>query len=273
MNCNVAKRRLMSGTNPDRVSAEIRAHLAECEACGDWHNHLVQLERHVPFVPIPPSKGKARLLRQLLKELVPADTQDATAAATVSVAAAQTVSQLPRCGLTRSRATAAGLAAAVLVVVLVGWLVHARRLASAALLSHAPSADALPASLLQRDQRLAGAGTPSERLEILADLAEDLREQTQMLASSATGDQLTALAELYEQVVREGILKQAQSLPAADRPRVLGPIAERLDHAASQIEQMSHGVPPEYSKPLQTIAAAAQDGYSGLRALLPETRA
>jgi len=242
----------------------VDAHLAMCGACREWHSLLVQLERHVPFIPVPPSKHKSQLLHQLLK-----NRQDA-AAATLPVMAAQTLPQMPIPNSSRKWMIRAGLAASILVLVLSAWLVHASRLASSTGQSD-KTTDALLARLTQRDQRLANAVTPGERIVILADLAERLQEETQ--TSSANGAQLMALALLYDEVVREGILKQAESLPAKDRLYILGPIAERLDQAANRVEQIYQNVPAEYTQPLQTIAAAAHEGHNRLRALLPESRA
>ena len=68
MNCTVVQRRLLSITNPERVPSALRAHLAYCSACREWHNQLVLVERHIPLLPIPLSNGKAKLMHRLLQE-------------------------------------------------------------------------------------------------------------------------------------------------------------------------------------------------------------
>jgi hypothetical protein len=68
MNCEVVRLRLLSASNPARAPSEVRAHLADCEFCRDWHEDLCAVERHVPFLPVPRSRGKSKLLKQLLEE-------------------------------------------------------------------------------------------------------------------------------------------------------------------------------------------------------------
>jgi hypothetical protein len=133
--------------------------------------------------------------------------------------------------------------------------------------------DPLLANLLERDLRLASATTPRERIEILADLAEDLRQGTQQIAPAATQEELKAIACLYEQVVRDGIVKQAQALPATDRERVLDPIALRLDQTASQVDRLAREVSAQRAEQLQAIITSAHEGKRALCALLLKERA
>ena len=65
MNCDIAQRRLMSIEDPAQVPADLRAHLASCGSCRDWQGHLVQLERHIPFLPVPVSRARSRFVRKL----------------------------------------------------------------------------------------------------------------------------------------------------------------------------------------------------------------
>jgi hypothetical protein len=77
MKCKVVQRRLLAITNPERVPAGLRDHLAHCSVCREWHYHLILLDRHIPLLPIPPSNGKTKLMRRLLQKKVPG-TQAAT---------------------------------------------------------------------------------------------------------------------------------------------------------------------------------------------------
>jgi hypothetical protein len=130
-----------------------------------------------------------------------------------------------------------------------------------------PADDPLLAKLVRRDVQLARADTPRERLEILANLADDLHDESRALALAATGDGLEDLARLYEQVVRGGIVKQAEALPAAERRLLLRPIGRRLDGAAGATERLLRQVPPEYAPPLRAMVAAAREAYRRLRDL------
>src|SRR5438876_12439750 len=66
MRCEVVRLRLLSKLDPSQPSDVVRAHLEDCEFCRDWHNDLCTFERSVPYVPVPRSRGKARLLSRLL---------------------------------------------------------------------------------------------------------------------------------------------------------------------------------------------------------------
>jgi hypothetical protein len=68
MRCEVVRLRLLSALDPARTPADVRAHLAGCEFCRDWHEDLCTFEQHVPYLPVPTSRGKAKLLKRLLDE-------------------------------------------------------------------------------------------------------------------------------------------------------------------------------------------------------------
>jgi hypothetical protein len=252
MNCDLVQRRLLKAESPTRLPDSLQAHLADCPTCREWQRQLVQLEGYVNQLPVPASPAKAELLRLL----------SSPAAATTAWPARRTWSwRLP-----------AGLAAAVLLLAVGGWLLY--------LLRPAPPAPEVPHevqrplldNLLERDLRLANATTQRERVEALADLADDLQGETRALALDADVSDLESLSLLYGQVVRDGIVPRAQALPAAERRAVLTPIAERLGKARHQAEHLALDVPPDSAKPLKAIAAAAGDADRDLRALLGEDR-
>jgi hypothetical protein len=118
--------------------------------------------------------------------------------------------------------------------------------------------------LLERDLRLANAATQRERVEALADLADDLQGETRELALDAEEADLKTLSELYGQVVREGIVARAQALPAAERREVLAPIADRLLKAGKAAEILAQNVTSDSAKSLKAIAKAAGDGHREL---------
>lgn len=271
MKCKVVQRRLLSITNPEHVPANLRSHLARCGACREWHNQLIILERHIPVLPIPSSRGKAKLMRHLLREEVTAGNSTNPPPQTLLDSPTATIYDRPL-NKSRSRSLILGVAAALLLIAL-GWLGLQSWLETTLARPSKPVADALLASLVERDLRLARAGTPRERIEILADVAEDLHGETNALARAASQEELTALANLYDEVVRQGILKQAQALPSGDRRRTLEPISLRMAQMASRVEQLVRELPAEFAKPLQAIAATAREAHRQLCALLPEGEA
>jgi hypothetical protein len=273
MKCKLVQRRLLCVANPDRVPATLRAHLAGCETCREWQEQLVLLERHVPEIPIPSSKAKTRLLRRILESpREPAAAGSGAGRDTISLAHSSTLA-FPRSGRPGRPRLKAGVAAAVLLLG-VGWWASQKWLdAPGETVQEKPGIDPLLASLVERDVRLATANTPGERLEILADVADVLQRGTNALAQSVEGEQLATLATLYQQVIQEGVVKQAQAIPAAERQRILHPIALRLVETANQIESLTEGIAPEFAQSLQAIAAAAREGHRQLRALLTEVKA
>jgi hypothetical protein len=250
MNCEVLQRRLLKTERPTRLPAHVQAHLAECPACREWHRQLVQLEEYVGHLPVPDSEAKADLVRLLSPR-----------AAVSGTAAARSWSwRLP-----------AGLAAAVLLLAVGSWLLYflhpAPQPPSTTPVAKRPLLD----NLFERDLRLANAATQRERVEVLADLADDLQSETRELALDADDvADLKTLADLYEQVVREGILARAQALPIAERREVLGPIADRLFKAGKAAEVLAQNVTSDSARPLKAIALAAGDGHRELRTMLQE---
>jgi hypothetical protein len=111
-------------------------------------------------------------------------------------------------------------------------------------------------------------GTPGERIGALADLAETLHGETNSLVGEADADGLRRIAQLYDQVVRQGILTTAREVPVAERRQVINPIVDLLARTHSDLDCMAQTLPTEASAPLQQIAKAAHEGDDELRALI-----
>jgi hypothetical protein len=109
------------------------------------------------------------------------------------------------------------------------------------------------------------AGTPGERIGALADLAESLHGE-------ADAEGLRRIAQLYDQLVRHGIVAAAREVPAEERRKVIDPIVELLAKTYSDMDCMAQTLPTEASAPLQVIAKAAQESDYELRALLQEAQ-
>jgi hypothetical protein len=127
-----------------------------------------------------------------------------------------------------------------------------------------PQPDALLAQVMRHDVRLASARSPRERVESLLDLADALQTVAREIADAASPDDLEALAKMYENVVTGGIVKQAQSAPAADQAKVVEGVAERLQKAAEDAESVAKLQPEERAEPLHAIARAARAGEQQL---------
>jgi hypothetical protein len=130
----------------------------------------------------------------------------------------------------------------------------------------APAAT-LVAHLVQCDLRLARAGNPEERVRALADLAQSLQGETQLLAGAAGAKELERLARLYGKVIRQGVVIRSRAVPAPERQRVLAPIVAQLARAEHDTAQLADKTPAS-AGPLRLIAAAAREGESQLRQLI-----
>jgi hypothetical protein len=275
MNCEVVQRRLMSALDPAQVPPDLRAHLLICGPCRDWQGQLLQLEQHVRQIPVPSSRGKSRLLKQLRGTPSPRRPLEPATAAAALVAgparASASGGSLPFRTWPRQRLLGS-LAAAILFGLLGWWLLGPGKTENQDAPMTRPANDPLLASLLQYDVRLATANSPKERIGLLADVAQTLHDESRFLASEPSGEQLNGLAGLYEQVIRYGINKQAPSIPASERPRVFKPIIEQLEKAAQASERLVKKVSAEQALSVQKMANVAWDGRRYLTTLLAEGR-
>ena len=275
MKCRTVQNRLLIAEDPAHPAEEVQAHLQACAPCRHYQRRLLRLESHVPLLPIPPSQVRAEMVRQFLAGSAPA------VSAVVNGTAADHPIPPPILALRNSPATgrrlipryrwyaAVGVAAAIFLLIFDGLVLWNPTPSGK---GHKEQAiqDPLLASLLERDLRLAKAGNPRDRIEALADLADDLQEHTRKLSHRAEAEDLRRLAKLFERVVEEGIVRGAPAVPAAQRPRVLGSIADRLTRAGQDAGSLAAAVPESSAPALRLIALAARHGGDQLRALARE---
>ena len=86
----------------------------------------------------------------------------------------------------------------------------------------------------------------------------------------ATAKDLETLARLYGQVVGDGLVKRAGTLPVEQREQVLRPIRQRLARAEREAGALADTAAADAAAPLRQIAAVAQAGDQKLRALMEE---
>lgn len=251
MNCRLVQRRILETEDPARPPTEIETHLASCSACRDWQRRLLQIERHVPWLPVPASPVPADLVSRLGEK-----------------SAAETTSWRARVlAIRRSRwlAPASAVAAAALLLIgLTWWAVREPNRTDLATVPKKPGPDLLLQKLIDRDMALAKAKSADDRLDQLAGLAEDLHSATRDLAQEADVKDLRWLADLYRDVIKKGIVLRAKELQ--DRSRIKQ-IRDRLNQTSQDAEDLAKEV-PAMSEPLTQIAAAAQDGNKALQGLL-----
>jgi hypothetical protein len=256
MNCQDCQRYLLSCERFDSRPPDVAGHLAECLACGQWQKRLLQIESHVPSLPLPLSSGKEAFLQSFLEGgplLPPA---------------------LARIWSRRQRITlATGLAAAILLVACAVMLIQglSRRDPQRPLLAKGPriTDKTLAGKLLELNLRLAEDDSPRRRVETLAKVADNLQGESRALAKVAGPKDLDALARLYTMVVRDGIVARARNIPADQLREALDPIAEQLSRTRREAEDLARKA-PDAAEPLRVIAAAARSSDLDLRDLMKE---
>jgi hypothetical protein len=170
---------------------------------------------------------------------------------------------------------AAGSVAAAILLGVLGWLVFRGPQQQPQMAKRIPpDPDPLLASILQRDLRLAEADKPQERVETLADLAEDLSQEVKTLAPKPEAkDFLQILVKNYRNVVEKGLLEVAKDLPLAgeDTNQVLNKLANRMHQAGREADELAKTKLPDTSKkPLQELSKIAYDADEKLRAFRVE---
>jgi hypothetical protein len=259
MNCDTTRRQLLASLQPEKPSAEVRAHLALCPACRSLHRRLVQIERQLPLLPVPPSEARDALVQTILEEPAPVP-EPLPAPARPTVRLPWQASRGSREGGRQKLALAFALTAALVLIALTLLLWPQA--------SPSPSGQGLLADLKkQRDERLRAARTPRQRVETLAQLADEVMGKARRHSTDAT--ELAQLARFYGELVREDLPQHALNLPTEERA-ALGQLAKRIDtheSTASRLAARLKKAPPTVIDSLNKIAAAARDGSAQLRAL------
>jgi hypothetical protein len=256
MNCTTIQRRLLTMTEPGQPPSAIREHLESCAVCQEMQRRLLQVEAHIPHLPVPHSAGRTAFLQRFKAETTVWDRL-----------------HFRMRNLQRWQLITTALAASLMLFML-AWFLAPSDAPLAGRPSKQTSPDALLARLVQRNLKLAEKNVPRDQVEILAELAEDLRGQSQPLVYYGAGregkDSLRDLADWYGQVVRMGVTRAGQ-LPQADRRPVLAPIIKQLTRACDDAEHLAselRGDDMSADHPLHSIAFAARNGKDQLDTLL-----
>jgi hypothetical protein len=261
VNCIVIQRRLLAAEQPEQPPPEVRSHLGQCSACRAWQRRLVQIERQIPRLPVPPSTARDELLAHFRGAPSTNPLPPATELRPIRWTGSSVGSKE---WALRKVSLAFAMAAALLVFALSWWAWPHQATGPATALAVTPREryekqwnDRLEKTLLG----LAG----QERLRKLADLAEEVHGE----ACKQTGDQdkLGVLAHFYARVVAERLLVYARDLPPQDRSDVLLDIAQRLARTESQATRLATQLEPHQRAAFTEIARVARRGERTLRDL------
>jgi hypothetical protein len=259
MTCEATRQQLLNAERPDRPPPSLRGHLADCPSCRYWLQTLTDVESRVPYLPVPPSESaKERFLKQLREPpLVPESMR--------VVAPVLPFTPPKERGL-RKLAVALTLAAAV-VLFAVGLSVWPRHSATTAPVAAGPTLAETRTRMREiRDQRVAKAQTPREKVEILAEFADELLRTTRDPQQLPSDNSLRLVAQLYEETVCDQLLAQARAIPPGAQRSVLPRLAKELGRIESEFSRLAAAAPGS-AVHLQKIAAAARDGDRELRQL------
>jgi len=266
MNCETCQQLLFTNaeSGPPALAA---AHLASCRSCRMVWSRLERIEANIPRLPCPAATRKNELISFFLTPPQVAATPREPVRRLVF---------LKRIGM-------AAAAAAILIAVglwLGNWAARVfspgdnPKEAIAKKSVPAPPAEAAAKSLAGRildcDLDLARTSDPVERVEVLARLAQVIRDESQVLADSSAGKELQTLARLHGRVMKEGLVPRARELPMKQRRATLEPIADSLLASAERLEEAAPRAKGSGSRPLEELALATTVTARELKGLIEE---
>ncbi|MBN9120587.1 MAG: hypothetical protein J0I06_15780 [Planctomycetes bacterium] len=261
MNCQAVQNQILNLPDPRELTPALREHVLTCSACQAWARGAARLESLLERLPIPPAPGAKK--EALLGELMQADPVIRPMAAPAT---------RPGFGLVavrflrRNASVVGGLAAAVLVAVGVYWLWP--RPQPETVKTPPPERHPLLQKIVAGNTAMARANTTTRRLEILGGMADDIATDTRGMARIANGAELRQMAGWYDDVVKDGMVKQIDRLndvPEADKKKLLNGLADKLAADAAAADRLSGEVPQDAQPALQRMAATARAGEHALR--------
>ncbi len=262
MKCATMESRLFTAERPDRVDADVQRHLAECSACRATHERLVEIERAIPQLAVPPSTLRAAFVAQFIQH-TPAELP---AAETVPVVRLMRPTPSVKERGLRKLAFAFALAASLVGIAIGLWVLNPGK---------PVKVDHASVYRIHLASRQNSALTPRDRAETVLGVADEVRDEVRKLAQAAKdadGEKMAELAKYYRQLVGEELRQHVRDLPAdANRKLVLSALEERLRQTESEFTLLA--APKRATKaaePLQIIALAARESSAELHALATE---
>lgn len=263
MNCDAVQNLILALPDPRELTPALREHARGCAACAAFARRAGKLETVLAALPVPaaPEGKKGELLDDLTR---PEPLIMPMPAPAVRPSAAERAARFLR----RNAGAVAGLAAAALVAVGGVWLATRPPKPIPEELAKVQKHPLLD-KVVARDVQLARAGSPTQKLEALGGMAEELAGEARGMARLAPGAEMRQMAGWYEKVVRDGLVPQSAKLPphvpAATKAELLNGIASKLDADAEAADKLSGEAPQDAQPALKRMADAARDGGKKLR--------
>jgi hypothetical protein len=259
MKCEAVRHHLLASAKPARPPAAVGHHLAQCSDCRKWQQQLVRIERLVPELPVPRSKAKAELVRDVLH------------ADAFGRGARVEVQWQRRERALRKVAITFAMAAGLLFFALI-WYAWQRQRDSlvADTISPPKAAYGLNDVLVKIGYGGPLPAEPTRRMQWLADAAKHIQNVARDRAEHGNVDEVSAIARDFETVVRDGILEHAVHVPAEERGDLLARIADQMARAESEANRLANEH-PQARKPLIDMAVVAHNSHLRLVQMAADT--
>jgi hypothetical protein len=267
MDCQTVQNQILGLPDPRELSPVLRQHVQTCAACQEWARLAARLEGILEQISVPPPPGEKK--ETMLGELMAADPVILTMPAPAQRPGFGTVALQ----FLRTNATyVAGLAAAVLIVTGIAWMMWPG--GPGPEMAQKSHKYPLLEKTARRNVELARADTPAKRLDVLFGWADDIATEGRGMAHLASGEELKQVAGWYEDVVKSdrGLVGQTVALqgqptvPLNEKKQQLESLARKLGDEADRTEKMVGEARQDAQPALKRIAAAAREGKQKLQA-------
>jgi len=237
----------------------IEQHLQKCPACRQQQQLLARLDEQARQMPVP--LANPAMKRQLWDRI----------AGSPRAPVAVSRDRIKQRVVWIRRITAAAVAASLLFAI--GWLVGRSSVSPTEPIdplrqtplvrngdaTRTGDENAFILRVIKHDVHLATAVAADEKLAVLHQLADDLKDETLRAARQGAPDKVPPLAESYQRVVREGIVRWAALLPAEKRPGLVDTVLRRVRQAQAEVEAVAHAALPIVADVLQPMATTTQE--------------
>jgi hypothetical protein len=281
MNCVSARNRILALADPGVLPESLQAHVTACAACEAWRRLAVQVDAAVVAMPVPASDGNVK--RQLLSQFQgPAARSAKLKKPPVGTEAEKLIIKTPTLvtkptaqpagprqplGERLARLWPAGLIAAAILVGAISWaILGGKNKDNQAMASAGP--DPMLSDIVSAKVKLDTAPDAVARVDVLATLADTIHDEARTLSKVTPGEEMSSLAKMYDQVVRDALVPQAKALTGEERRTKLPVYAERLAKAEQEANRLSNEAPVGSDQALKDIAESAKAGRIELAKLI-----
>ncbi len=263
MKCEAVQNRLLALPDASRLPDELRDHLSGCAACSGYLAQLGRLDAILASLPVPtPSDDRKAEFLDQMSAVGPIITRMPVYTKTDSATYR---------ALTNSHTWKyAGLAAALMVAV-GAWVMIPGKKATEV------ETAGLRHELLKKEVALVSALAQSKEqrrnVELWSQFTGDLRDEVRHVYLYAPGDDMTALAGLFDKAAKGGVLKHARqldNLPLDQRKVIVDQLIQRMAEAETEAMQLGQSAPPQSKVPLKRIAEAARTVRTELQSPRPD---